>query len=405
MKNMNSLKNFKFKVGEPNFLFGIAGNGISTSIQKEMYTLELEDVHYLNYINLPNTDESYVLLEIVNTIVSSRTGLKLTEELIEGFHTPFNVFRAAIEAIKNAEKDENQEILIIFDEFHRIKDYSNAFFFTLDKILSITKIIPELNVTSILISDEYINPQEQPLQEGLGKLLYHHPSLSVIKALDIEQIKEKKFKVLKEADEKLVKRVFDLGGFNPSTLISIADILINDETDEKSLLDNYDLEWKFQEIWDSIGKPNQEILKKIVSNKIFVFENSFQKKYLTESGILNTDTLKINSRLLKDFVTRQLEEEMENKPEYLKLLNTLIYLPDLSPQLEKILLLLHENKGSVVSRDEIAKTIWGEENYIDKYSDYSIDKQISKLRKVIEASKGNPEILETKKGKGYLLNI
>lgn len=51
MIKLDSLKNFKLVEGEPNFLIGIAGNGISTLIQREIFIEDPKDVYYLNYIN------------------------------------------------------------------------------------------------------------------------------------------------------------------------------------------------------------------------------------------------------------------------------------------------------------------------------------------------------------------
>ena len=149
----------------------------------------------------------------------------------------------------------------------------------------------------------------------------------------------------------------------------------------------------------------QEILKTLVSGKPFTFENTLQKRFLVETGVLDCNLSKIELELLRVYIQKQIEVDMLQRDEYIKIGDALVYLPNLSPQIEKILLLLYKNKNSVVSRDQIAMEIWGEDDYIDKYSDYSIDKQISKLRKVIEDSNGKSEILETKKGKGYLLNI
>lgn len=63
----------------------------------------------------------------------------------------------------------------------------------------------------------------------------------------------------------------------------------------------------------------------------------------------------------------------------------------------KIFDLLNKNKGNLVSFDEIAKKIWGE-NYFDKYSEYAITKHIENLKgKITENS------IHTQRGYGYLL--
>lgn len=63
----------------------------------------------------------------------------------------------------------------------------------------------------------------------------------------------------------------------------------------------------------------------------------------------------------------------------------------------KIFDLLNKNKGNIVSFDEIAKVIWGD-NYFDKYSEYAITKHIENLKnKITENS------IHSQRGHGYLL--
>lgn len=63
----------------------------------------------------------------------------------------------------------------------------------------------------------------------------------------------------------------------------------------------------------------------------------------------------------------------------------------------KIFGLLNKNKGNLVSFDEIAKVIWGE-NYFDKYSEYAITKHIENLK-----SKITENSIHAQRGYGYLI--
>ncbi len=63
----------------------------------------------------------------------------------------------------------------------------------------------------------------------------------------------------------------------------------------------------------------------------------------------------------------------------------------------KIFDLLVKQKGDIVSFDEIAKTIWGE-NYFDKYSEYAITKHIENLKNKITKNS-----IHTQRGYGYIL--
>lgn len=94
--------------------------------------------------------------------------------------------------------------------------------------------------------------------------------------------------------------------------------------------------------------------------------------------------------------------------EVLRLKNEEIYIgqqkitEQFSPSQQKIVRVLLQNKGKVVSREKIAETLWAEE-WTEKYSDWAIDQLISKLRKKLTRLWINPEILATRKRRGVIL--
>lgn len=71
---------------------------------------------------------------------------------------------------------------------------------------------------------------------------------------------------------------------------------------------------------------------------------------------------------------------------------------DLSFRDIKILTLLFEKQGEVVSRDSLFDYCWGR-NYLP--SSRTLDQHISKLRKLIEVDSKHPEIIQTVHGIGY----
>jgi len=62
---------------------------------------------------------------------------------------------------------------------------------------------------------------------------------------------------------------------------------------------------------------------------------------------------------------------------------------------------LINNLGEVVSKEDIAYVLWKDE-WEDKFSEWAIDKLISRIRKKIKDVEGAKEI-KTIKGKGYTL--
>lgn len=72
---------------------------------------------------------------------------------------------------------------------------------------------------------------------------------------------------------------------------------------------------------------------------------------------------------------------------------------ELTQNEERVLAMLKDNRGTVVSRDIIAKTMWGS-NYLEKYSEWAIEKVISRIRKKLNAQKSELKLI-TYKSDGY----
>ena len=73
----------------------------------------------------------------------------------------------------------------------------------------------------------------------------------------------------------------------------------------------------------------------------------------------------------------------------------------LTPLEHKILTRLYEQKNRVVKREEVAKIIWGKDED-DRYSDWAIDKTISRLRQKLDLYTNLYRII-TKKKSGFML--
>lgn len=65
----------------------------------------------------------------------------------------------------------------------------------------------------------------------------------------------------------------------------------------------------------------------------------------------------------------------------------------------RILKLLLERKGSIVSRDTIMRNLWEDESFID---DNTLTVNITRMRRKLEEM-GCCDLIRTKKGMGYLI--
>lgn len=71
---------------------------------------------------------------------------------------------------------------------------------------------------------------------------------------------------------------------------------------------------------------------------------------------------------------------------------------ELSPREAAILILLHERRGEVVSRDDFLDRCWGVDYYPESRT---LDQHIAKLRKKVEIDPANSVLIETVRGVGY----
>lgn len=115
-----------------------------------------------------------------------------------------------------------------------------------------------------------------------------------------------------------------------------------------------------------LGKDiNSKTMHKILDSQFSGKLAEESIKYLKELDIIKESEININSKLTK---TEKL-----------------------------IFYLLNSQKGKLVSFDEIAKSVWGE-NYFDKYSEYAITKHIENLKNKITRNS-----IHSQRGYGYIL--
>lgn len=67
---------------------------------------------------------------------------------------------------------------------------------------------------------------------------------------------------------------------------------------------------------------------------------------------------------------------------------------------ERVLAYLRAHAGETIAREDIARIVWGEEEWEDKYSDWAIGQLIYRLRKKMSYSAPSGTI-ETRKGRGF----
>ena len=127
------------------------------------------------------------------------------------------------------------------------------------------------------------------------------------------------------------------------------------------------------------------------------------------SAIVGLNPYKSNIDLFEEKIGRRIPEDISNKPcvIYGKLAEALIRelfkLDYPEYQVEhyefRILQVLFERAGKIVSRDEIIARLWDSDEFID---DNTLTVNVARLRKKLESA-GMKDVIRTKKGIGYIV--
>lgn len=187
------------------------------------------------------------------------------------------------------------------------------------------------------------------------------------------------------------------GGHSKLTKLSFEKIVSDEKTPEnleRYLLDLASITKALDEIWDSL----------LPSEKIELKTKTFsQNSYLEKTGLIKNN--KISIPLLSAYIENKKIENNEKiiydneKNEVLKgdasISNTL------SSSEFKLLKFMIENKGKILSKDELIEKVWSDQKTQEGVTDQAFDQIIYRLRKKIETDPSNPQFIQTIKGTGY----
>lgn len=290
--------------------------------------------------------------------------------------------------------DEHKKLTVVFESFGNL--FKPQFEHQRILALSISRLSLS-GLTVIFLSGHEYNQQEQEL---LGDLWgYYSPYIIWgedfafdSKSADI-QLKDKGF------DKRFVRKLANFVDGDP-TLYKYCEVKALRESDFQEQfvstdaipklyeLIGYDwLDWRYKEI---VADLQLESVKELINGKACTSEFCLKTGLVTNTtkGIVFFHPLfehYLQERLKLD----QLVKAKKTPKDYL------------TGQELKVFNLLSQNINSVVTRDDIAKVMW-ETEWNDKYSDWSIDKVISNIKKkLFEAS--DKRTIKTFKGEGFEL--
>lgn len=125
--------------------------------------------------------------------------------------------------------------------------------------------------------------------------------------------------------------------------------------------------------------------------------------YITKPFNIQILLAKIGSLLRRSNNMNEVKEEIDAKDFVLNISNSTIKKDDKIIELTRneyrILKYLIENRGKIISREEIMECLWESESFID---DNTLSVNITRLRNKLEEL-DLKELIETKRGQGYIL--
>lgn len=232
---------------------------------------------------------------------------------------------------------------------------------------------------------------------ALEKLVKRH--IVPIKLLDKEQSKitiacyEERYS--KKLSEKVKEKIISFSGGNPGIIKALYIQASEDDKWTKPNIYDQRLYFRIQKIVEDLTKEYLKLLRGVAFGKTITDKKALDF-FRTFSFIDAKNT--IFSPLLRDYFQADSNRVFKETslPNISDVANTLM-----SRSERKLIEYLTSHKGIIISRDEIAKLLWGE-NWADKYSDWAIDQLMHTLREKLSKSKLDVEI-KTKKGEGFVL--
>lgn len=290
--------------------------------------------------------------------------------------------------------DEHKQLTVVFESFGNLCKPQ----FEHQRILALS--ISRLSLSDLSVIFLSGHEYNQHDQELLGDLWgYYSANIIWGKAFAFNQHSTKIQLKDKGFDEQFIQKLTDFVGSDP-TLYKYCEVkALRDPTFQekftttKTLPKLYELvggawlDWRYKEI---VSHLQIESIKELVAGKTCTSE------FCLKTGLVNNTTngIVFFHPLFGYYIHTRLNLD--------QLINATIQPEEyLTGQELKVFNLLSKNLNTIVTRDELAKTMW-ENEWHDKYSDWSIDKVISNIkRKLMEHMEA--QTIKTYKTEGFML--
>lgn len=380
-------------------------------IIKEIFKTEYEKTIFV-YIDadevLNASNEAYLALILENLL------LKINEKSIKidkknTIPNPLILIKKYSQELIN----QGYHIVFLLNDFEFTLQLSPTIYRNLESILSIKKNqITFVFLSTINLLEEGTLSHFHNLKYAINRIVYFHPLMSDEQIMYVLTSLSKSLGV--KFNEKDINLLKNLGGGHAQLLKYSATILKNTENNIKNntekvtqyLLNHEQLRSVCLDIWNYFNDNEKEILINVVRTGKILEDKLTSANFLINTNVIKTgkDEAKymIFGKLFENFIINQVPAE---KLSYDEQTNQIFYGilscgDKLTLQEFKLLSYFLKNEGKVVSRDEVGQVLWGR-NYAEQYSDYSIDKLISSIRKKLDEINFPSYKLVTLKKRGF----
>lgn len=277
-----------------------------------------------------------------------------------------------------------------------------------DELRVVEKILQTAhNVSVILFSDMDITSEKYSSLVGKCSLLFDHveiyPLYSDDDALQFIKYNESMWN-MSLSSKVNSEIVYKCGGY--LWLISHVQRQLRDdfEMNWSDLVDDSGLLIKLESIMNKLDSESHDILRAVESDSLSKNEKNTQAfSFLVKTGLVkeNEGIIQLGIPLLSLGFKRIVDLAEIRLVEGSLYVGTKNVMNEMSESECKILVYLVKNTQTVVNREKIGQILWGEKP-VKKYSDWAIDRVMSRLRHKMKQIGISPNLLRTVKRRGYI---
>jgi len=409
--------------GETASIVGLPGVGKSNTIywlkkhcDEKNSNIILITVDLNNLVSI-NDLEFYrlLLLELYESIFVAKLDDKLKTSITKIYQEYVNCKDSLLtyNAIKNIlrliiERTDYVISILLYD-FERIKNINSSVFNTISALRNIDK----NRIVYIFIWNTEIKNTFDPQTAGnlYDLLIYNRHWLKPLNKNETKQLIKEITSILKsDLNDKQISRIYDLSGGHAWLIKILAKLFLENQitmdTPIDEISDISSIISRSQQLWNILSNENKNFIKLFIEGNIPPKDKL--PEFIEGTGLINEDG-KIFSPLFQLYIEKKIHHAKIHVNDKTFTINSKSLSiqrngKEIKDQLTKnelkLMRFFMKNESVVISRDEIAEVIWGK--YANrKYSDWAIDKIISRLREKIEENPKKPIHLMTLRGLGF----